>query len=333
LDLYWLCGLIVQIARAQLPVSVAWLQSPNEQDRNALLEYTRGVLYGLASTDASAQSTCRPIHTSRIRAAFCNLGTPTLYRLGLRMAHLLREVEPLFGGHWLLTPFRVIEIETHHAFIGAIPSVSGRLEDVYHEGLGRFISPLVASRFPSQSVDSWMDLSGMSISNQISGFVSAHHLHAAPTIHSDDIEFFKVITAGVQGRRFSWTREPNACLPAERIALCRQKRTGVVRYFSAELRNGRVATEANVGQPIARLMFASASRSGIPVPVKVRQQGGMTHIAVPERLPTEEYRLALLLAIDVFRQGSTTSFLVERSKAPILLKHLTSLGCSVEISA
>lgn len=256
-----------------------------------------------------------------------------LYRLGLRLVHLLREVEPLFGGHWLLTPFRVIEIEEHHAFIGAIPSVSGRLEDVHHEGLGRFISPLVASRFPTQSLNGWMDLPDMSISSQMSALALAHRQNAAPTIHSDDIEFFKVITAGAHGRRFAWTSEPNACLPAERIALCRQKRTGVVRFFSAELRNGRVATEANVSQGIARLMFASASRSGFPVPVTVRQQGEMTHIAVPERLPTEEYRLAIMLAVEVRRRGNATSFVVERSKAPILLKHLTSLGCSVEISA
>jgi hypothetical protein len=195
------------------PVSVSWLQSPDERDRLALLEYTRGVLYSLSFSQENNVYKGRPIHVGRIRSAFCNLGAPTLYRLGLRLLHLLREVEPLFGGYWLLSPFRVVEIESDHAFVGSVPSVSGRLGEVRHEGMGRYITQEVASQFPRQTTSGWMGLPAASSSaQQVASFISTHNKLAAATIHAQDIEFFQVVGKGAYGRRFIWAKEPRAIL-------------------------------------------------------------------------------------------------------------------------
>lgn len=80
------------------PVSTTWLQSPDESDRSALLEYTRGVLYSSAFSRESDTQVSRAIHVSRIHSTFASLGAPSLYRLGLKLLYLFREVEPLFGG-------------------------------------------------------------------------------------------------------------------------------------------------------------------------------------------------------------------------------------------
>ena len=313
-------------------VSASWLQAPNERDRFALLEYTRGVLYSLSSSRENDLEKGRAIHIGRIRNAFSNLGAPTLYRLGLRLLHLLREVEPLFGGYWLLTPFRVLEIESHFAFAGSIPSVSGLLGEVRHEGMARYITQEVASRFPRQSINSWMGLQPTTTAQQILRLVSSHRKLAAPTIHAQNIEFFKAVGNGVHGRRFVWTQQPHAVLPDEKIALCRHKQTGIYRYFSGELRRGIVVGEAPIDQSISRLMFALGNHGGFPVPAVAVQHGEHTKLRISERLPIEEYRLALLLAADISRQGNATSYTVKTSLAPALLKQLSDLGCSLEIS-
>lgn len=314
------------------PVSASWLQSPDEGDRLALLEYTRGVLYSLSFSRENDTDKSRAVHVGRIRSAFGNLGAPTLYRLGLRLVHLLREVEPLFGGYWLLTPFRVIEIESHYAFVGSMPSVLERLGDMRYEGMGRYITQEAASRFPRQNISSWMGLPPTSTAQQVASFVSSHHNLAAPTIHPQDVEFFKAVGDGAHGRRFVWTQQPYAILPEERIALCRHKQAGIYRYFSGELRRGAVVEEAPIDQSITRLMFALGNDKGFPVPVTTLQHEACTQITVSERLPIEEYRLALLLAADISRLGNATSYSVETSRAPALLKQLSDLGCSLEIS-
>jgi hypothetical protein len=79
-------------------------------------------------------------------------------------------------------------------------------------------------------------------------------------------------------------------------------------------------------------MFALGKESGFPVPVRTLQHGECTQIEVLERLPIEEYRLALLLAADISRRGNATSYFVATSRAPALLKQLIDLGCSLEIS-
>lgn len=187
----------------------------------------------------------------------------------------------------------MIDLESHYAFIGAVPSVSGKLGDVQYAGLGRFVSEDVASRFPRQDLTGWMGLYEASIEGQIKGFVSSHHQQAAAALQADDIEYFKVLGDGGHGRRFAWSQQPHAILASERIALCRQKHVGGYRYFSGELRNGTLTTEAPVMQPLTRMMFVLAQSVGLPVVVRVRQEGTHTLFNVSERLPTEGYRLAL----------------------------------------
>lgn len=313
------------------PISTTWLQSPHESDRSALLEYIRGVLYSSAFSRESESPRSRAIHVSRIQSTFASLGAPSLYRPGLKLLHLFREIEPLFGGYWLLTPYRVIDIESHYAFIGSVPSVSGKLGDVQYAGLGRFVSEDLASQFPRQDLTGWMGLSGTSIEKQVNSLVSSHHQQAAAALQADDIEYFKVLGNGGQGRHFAWSQQPYAILVSERIALCRQKHIEGYRYFSGELRNGTLTTEAPVMQPLTRMMFALARSVGLPVAARVREEGTRTLFNVSERLPTEGYRLALLLANDVSRQGYTTTYSLDSSLAPVLNAQLYALGCSLEI--
>lgn len=313
------------------PVSESWIQSPDERDRLALLEYTRGVLYSL-SFSRENEAKGRAIHVGRVRSAFCNLGAPSLYRLGLKMLHLLGEVEPLFGGYWMLPPFRVIGIGSHSVFVGSVPSVSGRLGDIQFEGMGRYVSPEVACRFPRQNIGSWMGLTSTSSAQQVAKFISTHKKLAAHTINSEDIEFFKLIGNSVHGRRFVWTQQPHAILPDDQIAICRHKQAGISRYFSGEVRREMVVAEAPIEQSIPRLMFALGDDRGLPVHVTTQQNGEFTHIRVSERLPIEEYRLALLLAANISRFGNATSYLVKTSLAPVLLEKLSDLGCSLGIS-
>lgn len=314
------------------PVSATWLQSPDESDRLAVLEYTRGVLYGAAFFKEDGGTKNRAIHVSRIQNAFSNLGAPMLYRLGLRLLHLFREVEPLFGGYWVLTPYRVIGIETHYAFIGSVPTVLGKLGEIRPNGLGRFVSDDIASQFPHQELTGWMGSLASSIEMQVKDFVSSHHQQAAPALQADGIEYFNVLSAGKHGRRFTWGQQPHAVLALEKIALCRQKHLGAYRYFSGELRAGTLRTEAPIVHPLARIMFALANHIGLPVVVRVRQEGSTTLTTVTERLPSEAYRLALLLAANVSRQGYTTTYSIESSLAPALHRQLVSLGCSLEVS-
>lgn len=313
------------------PVSISWLQSPDARDRNALLEYTRGVLYSLAFAKHGDTFESRAIHAGRIRSVFNILGAPELYRVGLTLLHVLREVEPLFGGYWLLTPFRVVEIESLHAFVGSLPSTSGKLGDVQHKGLGRFISADVANKFPRQAVSGWMGLPQAPIATLVAEFISNHRQLAAPTIHAQDIEYFKVIGKDSRGTKFIWSQQPNTILPTHRVALCRQKRGGMIRHFSGELRAGRLTAEAPLSLPLLRLMFALANSTGLPMHIVVRKQGPYTSFRIPERLPAEERRLALMLAKEVLRQGGATSYSLESHLAPPLFKQLSELGCAMEL--
>lgn len=313
------------------PVSRTWLQSPDQSDRSALLEYTRGVLYSFAFSRENDITRSRAIHVSRIQNAFAGLGAPSLYRLGLRLLHLFREIEPLFGGYWLLTPYRVIDIESHYAFVGAVPSMSGSLGDVRYAGLGRFISKEIASQFPLQGLAGWMGLSDTSIEKQVKDFVFSHHQQAKATLQADDIEYLKILGNDRHGRRFVWSQQPQAVLALDRIALCRQNHIGGYRYFSGELHNGTLTTEAPVVQPLTQIMFALANFVALPVTAKVREEVARTLFNVPERLPIDGYRLALLLATEISRQGYTTTYSVESSLAPALNRQLSALGCSLEI--
>jgi hypothetical protein len=79
-------------------------------------------------------------------------------------------------------------------------------------------------------------------------------------------------------------------------------------------------------------MFALANFTSSPVSVKIHQRPANTEIIVSERLPIEEYRLALLLAGHVSRLGNATSYCLDTSLAPAFLKQLSTLGCSLEIA-
>ncbi|MHC9085967.1 hypothetical protein ACYX7E_13185 [Luteimonas sp. RIT-PG2_3] len=250
----------------------------------------------------------------------------------MKLLHLFREVEPLFGGYWLLTPYRVIEVESRYTFIGAVPSETAELGNVQYVGLGRFVCHDVANQFPRQDLVGWMGLSRVSIEKQAKALVFSHQLQAAAAFQADDIEYFMVLGNGGRGRHFSWSKQPYAILAPERIALCRQRHVGGYRYFSGELRNGALATEAPVMQPLSRVMFALARFVGLPVVVRVHEEGTQTMFKVSERLPTEGYRLALLLANQVSRQGYTTTYSVDSSLAPSLSAQLSALGCALENS-
>lgn len=177
-----------------------------------------------------------------------------------------------------------------------------------------------------------MGLPTTSSAQQVADFISTHNKLAAQTIHSEGTEFFKVIGNSLHGGRFGWTQQPHAILPDHKIAICRHKQAGIYRYFSGEIRRETVIAEAPIEQVLPRLMFALGKDLSIPVQVTTQQNGEFIQIRVSERLPTEEYRLALLLAANISRFGNATSYSVKTSLAPALLENLSYLGCSLRIS-
>ncbi|WP_162896930.1 hypothetical protein [Chromobacterium rhizoryzae] len=309
---------------------MSWLQAPDGRARVTLLEYVRGVVYSLSTTKEGG---IKEVHVSRILNAFAKLGKPSLYRVGLKLLALLQEVEPLRGGYWLIAPFRVIEVENRFLFVGAVPSTYGYLGNVTNEGLGRFVTNDVAKQFPQQSIESWMGVATPDPASLIASFRRDHRYTATATINLADLECLKFIKGGPHvGRRFAWVQHAHAVLSSDLIAVCRQKHGGTYRYFSASLRAGKVSAEAPIEQSLPRLMYALSSFVEAPVVARVRKGSSLAEVTIPERLPIEEYRLALLLSKDITRQGNYTTYSLASNLAPALLKCLTDLGCTLETS-
>jgi len=315
---------------ADSQISSAWLRAPNEEDRGSLLEYTRGVLYGLSFVSDGPGYRVRPVHVGRLRNAFNDLGAPSLHRVGLRLLTLLGEVEALFGGYWLMAPFRILNIQSRFAFVGAVPSESRFLAKTTQQGLARYLPEESAAKFPAQSVEGWMGETVSSPSECIQDFIKSHRARAAPALNSPEIEYLTLVTKGVCPKRTVWSREPSAILSRERLAVCRQADQGIYRYFSAELSGKVIATEAALRHSIQRLTFAFALEAGAPFRVASKLVGSMLEVELPERLPTEEFRLSLLLARVVARQGAVTRFSIEADLAPLFLTKIRNLGCELE---
>lgn len=309
-------------------VPLAWLQAPGEHDRASLLEFARGTLYSLW---ASKHGGDKEVHVTRIRSAFAKLGVPALHRVGLKLLALLREAEPIFGGYWLPTPFRVVEIEGWPAFVGAVPLALGYLGNTKNEGLCRLLSADMAAGFPRQSIESWMGIPPTESASLVDSFFREHLGKAVPTEIPVELEYLSIVVGGPGfGRRFAWELRPRPVLAGHQVAICRQTHAGVQRYFSAGLRSGHVVTEAAIDQSIPRLLFALASHAGMPVVAKVRHGHEATEVTVAERLPVEEYRLALLLAMRIVRNGNCSTYYLAPQLAPALVKRLVGLGCLVE---
>lgn len=309
-------------------LSLDWLQAPHEQDRASLLEFVRGSLYSLS---ARADGRFETVHISRIRHSFERLGAPGLCNVGLRLLKLLQEAEPLFNGYWLPSPFRVVEIEGEFVFVGSVPNAHGLLSEVRNEGLSRLLTPDVAGRFPSQRLENWMGLTSPGALALIVGFTAKHALTAAKTSNLRDVEYLSLTPSGINGRRqFHWWPKPCVVLPAEQIAICRQSHHGRVRYFSASLRGGRIVSEAPTELGISRLLFAVARHVDAPVRAVIQLGRYDTEVTVDERLPIEEFRLALLLARQIVRSGRSTTFVLHPKLAPALVERLAILGCAVE---
>lgn len=319
---------------ADRQISSEWLRAPNEQDRSSLLEYTRGVLYGLSFVADGPGYRVRPVHVSRVRNAFNDLGAPSLHRVGLKLLALLGEVEALFGGYWLTTPFRVLNIESKFAFVGAVPSVSDSLALTGKQGLARYLSEESAAKFPVQSLEGWMGETFSSHQNHLQDFIKTHQEYSAPALNSPENEYLTLISKGSLAKRTAWSREPSAILPREQLAICRQADRGIYRYFSAELAGDMtISNEATLRHSIQRLTFAFAYDAGTPFRVVTESVGPMLEVEVPQRLPTEEFRLSLLLARAVARQGAATRYSIESDLAPVFLSKLRNLGCHLESSS
>jgi hypothetical protein len=309
-------------------ISLSWLQEPSEKDRTSLLDFTRGVLCSL-STSESGQAA--PIHVTQIRRSFAKLGSPALYRAGLRLAELLREAEPLYGGYWLPTPYRVIDLNGELVFVGAATSVHPLLADVKVDGLCRLIAPGAAEHLPRQSLSSWMGLVPEDPRTIVPEFKDGHSQAEAATSHLMGVQYLKIVSDSATGRtRFVWIDRALATLPAEQIAICRQTYHGRVRHFSARLRNNVLATEAPIRVSVSRLLFALSRPLGRPVAALIRPKEGGTEVTVTERLPLAEFRLALLLSREIIRSGRTTTFILSPKLASNLCEKLELLGCYME---
>lgn len=312
--------------RQTLPI--AWLRTPDEHDRVNLLEFVRGALYSLSASSLNGGG---EVHVSRIRGVFEKIGAPSLQRLGLRLLNLFREAEPLFGGYWAPTPFRVLEVADQRVFIGAMPTTLGSLGKVEYEGLCRLLTPDVAAQFPRQNVENWMGGRPASPNMLIADFVQSHGFKSGLMTHPPGLEFLEFVRiGGGGGRRFYWGQRPISVLAKHSIAVCRQKHAGSYRYFSGDLRSGKVISEAPFEQAVDRLAFALASQAGVPVIASVFAGEASVEIAVAERLPTPEYRLALLLSRQIVRRGAASVFHLAPKLAPALISHLTALGCVLE---
>lgn len=310
-------------------VPLGWLQAPEEGDRASLLEFVRGTLYSLSKRD---DGRFEAVHASRIQQSFKRLGAPGLYKVGLRLLNLLREAEPLFGGYWLPTPFRTVEIEGELAFVGALPTTFGFLGEVQGQGISRLLTKEVADRFPRQSLEAWMGTSNHHSVSIVADFAAKHARSATRTANLRDVECLSLAPRRT-GRhtQLQWGSKLIPTLPVEQIAVCRQLSRGRARYFSADLIGERVATEAPIDMAIPRLLFAIARHVGSPVKVEIEQGPDRTRTTVHERLPIEEFRLALLLSKEVIRAGRSTTFVIPSKLAPALGTRLTALGCAVEI--
>ncbi|MEW8645700.1 MAG: hypothetical protein AB2563_06350 [Candidatus Thiodiazotropha endolucinida] len=314
-----------QYYRQSLPLE--WLKAPADDNRVHLLEFLRGVLYSLS---ASKNKHSREVHVAQIRSAFDTLGVPALSRIGLKLLALFREAEPLYGGYWLPTPFRVIEVNDQYLFIGAVPTSLGYLGNVRNEGLCRLLTPEIAAQFPRQSISNWMGIQQTDPSSVVSKFFHDHKLKAVPTITIAGLEYLDFVTVGHKARRrFVWSTNPVPVNADHQIAVCRQRQAGAYRYFSAEIRSGKIISEATIEQSIPRLMFALARQVDKPVVASVFHGSEAIEVTIPERLPIEVYRLALLLSKHIVRRGSSTFHLPPRF-APELIRRFISLGCVVE---
>ncbi len=318
-------------ADSQQSLPITWLQNPCEKNRKALLEFSRGTLYSLSS---SCSGLGRDVHVNRIQHAFGRLGSPNLHRVGLRLLKLLREAESLPGGYWIPTPFRVIEIGHSPVFVGALPTALGYLNERKTEGLCRVLTPESAIEFPLQDLDSWMSVPSGNIASFVDEFIQGHRAQARPINHQTESEYlsFTLPSAGspTNPKRFHWGRQPVAVVQEE-IALCRQWKFGFYRYFSADIRSGRTVSEASVDQPLERLLFALAKHVARAVTVRVCKRPESVEVQIFERLPLEEYRLALLLSRQIERQGRCSVFHLAHQFAPVLIERLKNLGCVMEI--
>ena len=317
----------IQCAASQ-SIPLDWLQAPKEQDRASLVEFARGTLCSLSTQEDGSFA---PVHVSRIHRSFKRFGAAELYRGGLRLIQLLREAEPLHGGYWLPTPYRVVEIEDEFVFIGATPNVHGHLGEIRMEGLGRFLMPEVASRFPHQSLNGWMDLATQDPSTTVADFMAGHTRAEAKTSNLTDVTYLNLISPGTMGRsRFQWSDRVVGVLAAGQIAICRQLRHGRKRYFSARLGKGGIATEAPVNIPISRLLFAIAREVGTPIRAVARLDEKFVEVTVGERLPIEEFRLALLVSREIVRAGQSTTYRISPKLARAFCARLALLGCALE---
>lgn len=313
---------------ASQSIPLDWLQAPREQDRASVVEFARGTLCSLSTQEDGSFA---PVHVSRIHRSFKKLGATELYRGGLRLIQLLREAEPLHGGYWLPTPYRVVEIDNEFVFIGATPNVHGFLGEVRMEGLGRLLAPDVANRFQHQSLGGWMDLTTQDPSTTIAAFMAAHTRAEARTSNLTDVTYLNLNSLGTTGRsHFQWSDRVVGVLAAGQIAICRQLRHGCKRYFSASLGRGGIATEAPIDIPIARLLFAIAHEMGTPIRAVARPNEEVVEVTVGERLPIEEFRLALLVSREIVRAGQSTTYRISPKLAQAFCARLALLGCALE---
>lgn len=305
-----------------------WLSAPSERDRASLIEFARGVLSSLSMREDGSFS---PVHVSRIQRAFKRLGAGGLYKGGLRLIALLREAESLHGGYWLPTPYRVVEVEDELVFIGATPNAHGLLGNNKMEGLGRLLSPAVADRYPRQSLERWMDVTSQEPSVIVATFVAAHKIAEVRTSNLVDVAYLNINPSHNKGQsQFQWCDRAVGVLSDGQIAICRQSYRGRVRYFSASMRRGGVSTEAPLSIAIARLLFAIAHKVGAPVKAAIRSDAQCVEVTVSERLPIEEFRLAVLVSREIVRAGRFTTFLISPNLASAFCARLALLGCALE---
>lgn len=314
----------------QQSIPLEWLLDPSEQNRTALLEFSRGTLYSLSNT---GNPHGEEVHISRLHHAFHKLGAPSLCRVGMKLLNFLREAEYLPGGYWLSTPFRTFEIEGQSVFVGALPTSLGFLGEPETEGLCRIVSPDIASRLPRQDIASWMGIPPSSPTSQVAYFFQQHQRSAAPINLQDDLEYLGFSNPASKristDRHFFWGSRALA-LTENQIAICRQKMFGYYRYFSSDIRSGQAITEGTIEQSLSRLLFALAHYTGNPALVSVRNRAEDVEISIAEHLPQEEYRLALLLSRRIVRQGHRRTYYLSHQLAPALLTRLQELGCLIE---
>lgn len=314
-------------------ISRDWLRSPSEQDRRSILEYSRGVVYGLSFTSERNEVRSRPIHVNRIRSAFSDLGAPAIYRVGLRLLSLLGEAQPLAGGYWLIAPFRVIPLNSMHAFVGCAPSSAISTGATGCSGLARLVDEGFAADYPIQNLEGWMGKRTSSPSEYVEDLVQTYRASAAPAVSSSETEYLHLVSKNANASHALWSDKPVAIVPHQRLAICRQSNVGSYRYFVAELSNGRVVAESSLRHSLPRLIWGLASCAATPFRVTSQSVETTTRIRVPVRLPSEEYRLALLLSTSITRQGASTIYEMDAGVSPLFENELKTLGCHWETNS